>query len=186
MNATRPAPTEGPLCDSGVASSRTGGAIQSEHRRACTIGSMSFLPAELPHTAARGANFAQTVARFGVRRLRERVRESLLSDDFHPQDNDEFVAAAYFPADLNSVYQLEQWLWPFERLEACLNDLGHGSRPFGIFVRNAIVAEYLKSVTAFPVRFSRLTSGLDKFMQSASLRAVFYVNQGTSNFQALR
>src|SRR5699024_5746507 len=51
---------------------------------------------------------------------------------------------------------------------------------------NAIVAEYLKSVTAFPVRFSRLTSGLDKFMQSASLRAVFYVNQGTSNFQALR
>ena len=46
--------------------------------------------------------------------------------------------------------------------------------------------EYLKSITSFPVRFSRLTSGLDKFMQSPSLRAVFYVNQGTSNFQALR
>src|SRR5699024_8849138 len=124
---------------------------------------MSFLPAELPHTVARGANFAQTVAKFGARRLRERVRESLLSDDFRPQDNDEFVAAAYFPADLSSIYQLEQWLWPFERLEARLKDLGHGSRPFGIFVRNAIVADYLTSVTAFPVRFWRRSSVCDRF-----------------------
>lgn len=49
-----------------------------------------------------------------------------------------------------------------------------------------MVAKHLKGVTDFPVRFSRLTKGLDKFMQSPSLRAVFYVNQGTSNFQALR
>jgi hypothetical protein len=147
---------------------------------------MSLLPADLPHTAVRGANFAQAAAKLVAQRLRERVRESRLSDEFDPQDHDEFVAAAYFAGDLSSVYQLEQWLWPFEQLEARLKDNGHSSRPFGIIVRNAPVAEYLQGVTDFPVRFSRLTTGLDKFMQSPSLRAVFYVNQATSNFQALR
>jgi hypothetical protein len=147
---------------------------------------MSFLPAELPHTAARGANFAQAAAKLAAQRLRERMRESRLSDDFHPQDDDEFVAAVHFAGDLSSVYQLEQWLWPFEQLEAHLKDIGHSTRPFGIIVRSATVAEYLKGVTAFPVRFSRLTNGLDKFMNSPSLRVVFYVNQATSNFHALR
>ncbi len=147
---------------------------------------MTFLPADLPHTAVRGANFAQAVAKLAAQRLRERVRESRLSDEFHPQDDDEFVAAAYFAGDLSSVYQLEQWLWPFAQLEARLKELGHGDRPFGIMVRNALVAKHLKGVTSFPVRFSRLTKGLDEFMHSPSLRAVFYVNQGTSNFQALR
>src|SRR5699024_11341844 len=69
------APTEGPLCDSGVASSRTGGAIQSEHRRACTIGSMSFLPAELPHTAARGAKIGRASCRERVEKTVEGERE---------------------------------------------------------------------------------------------------------------
>ncbi|WGP05413.1 CDP-glycerol glycerophosphotransferase family protein [Bacillus subtilis] len=147
---------------------------------------MTFLPAELPHTAARGAEFAQSVAKLAALRLRERVRESRLPDEFHPQDDDEFVVAAYFAGDLSSVYQLEQWLWPFEQLESRLKETGHSARPFGIIVRNAMVAKHLKGVTDFPVRFSRLTKGLDKFMQSPSLRAVFYVNQGTSNFQALR
>jgi hypothetical protein len=147
---------------------------------------MTFHPADLPHTAVRGANFAQSVAKLVAQRLRERVRESRLPDEFSPQDDDDFVAAGYFAGDLTSVYQLEQWLWPFKQLEARLKDDGHGDQPFGIIVRNAPVAEYLKGITSFPVRFSRLTSGLDKFMQSPSLRAVFYVNQGTSNFQALR
>ena len=148
--------------------------------------SMTFLPAELPHTAARGAAFAQSAVKLAALRLRERVRESRLPDEFDPQDDDQFVAAAYFAGDLSSVYQLEQWLWPFEQLEARLKELGYGDRPIGIIVRNAMVAKYLKGVTDFPVRFSRLTTGLDKFMHSPSLRAVFYVNQGTSNFQALR
>src|SRR5699024_366389 len=128
----------------------------------------------------------QSAVKLAALRLRERVRESRLPDEFHPHDDDQFVAAAYFAGDLSSVYQLEQWLWPFEQLEARLKELGHSNRPFGIIVRNAMVAKRLKGITDFPVRFSRLTSGLDKFMQSPSLRAVFYVNQGTSNFQALR
>lgn len=147
---------------------------------------MTLFPAELPHTAARGANFAQAAAKLAAQRLRERLRESRLSDDFHPQDDDEFTAAVHFAGDLSSVYQLEQWLWPFAQLEAHLKDIGHSSRPFGIIVRNAPVAEYLKGITDFPVRFSRLTNGLDKFMNSPSLRVVFYVNQATSNFHALR
>src|SRR5699024_516100 len=148
-------PPMGPLCDNEGGLKPNRRRIQSEHRRACTIGSMSFLPAELPHTAARGANFAQAAAKLAAQRLRERMRESRLSDDFHPQDDDEFAAAVHFAGDLSSVYQLEQWLWPFEQLEAHLKDIGHNTRPFGIIVRNATVAEYLKGVTNFPVRFSR-------------------------------
>jgi hypothetical protein len=147
---------------------------------------MSFLPADLPHTAARGANFAQAAAKLAAQRLRERVRESRLPEVFNPQNDDEFAAAVHFAGDLSSVYQLEQWLWPFEQLEARLKDSGHSDRPFGIIVRNARVAEYLKDVTDFPVRFSRLTGGLDTFMNSPSLRVVFYVNQATSNFHSLR
>lgn len=160
--------------------------VQAELSWACTIDCMSFLPAELPRTAVRGASFAQSAAKLAALRLRERVRESRLPDEFFPQDDDKFVAAAYFAGDLSSVYQLEQWLWPFKQLKARLTELGHGDQPIGIIVRNAMVAKHLKGVTDFPVRFSRLTSGLDKFMHSPSLRAVFYVNQGTSNFQALR
>ena len=141
----------------------------------------------MPHTAVRGANFAQAVAKLVAQRLRERVRESRLSDEFDPQDQDEFVAAAYFAGDLSSVYQLEQWLWPFEQLEARLKENGHSSRPFRDHrPQRAGRRSFCKGVTDFPVRFSRLTTGLDKFMQSPSLRAVFYVNQATSNFQALR
>lgn len=162
------------------------GLVQAGLSWACTIGGMSFLPAELPRTAVRGAAFAQSVAKLAALRLRERVRESRLPDEFFPQDDDEFVVAAYFAGDLSSVYQLEQWLWPFKQLEARLKELGYSNRPFGIMVRNAMVARRLRRITDFPVRFSRLTIGLDKFMLSPTLRAVFYVNQGTSNFQALR
>src|SRR5690625_7440017 len=119
---------------------------------------MSFLPAELPHTAARGANFAQAAAKLATQRLRERMRESRLSDDFHPQDDDEFVAAVHFAGDLSSVYQLEQWLWPFEQLETHLKDLGHNTRPFVIIVRYATVAENLKIDNHFTSRFTRLTN----------------------------
>ncbi|WP_098731624.1 CDP-glycerol glycerophosphotransferase family protein [Brevibacterium epidermidis] len=147
---------------------------------------MTFLPADLPHTAVRGATFAQSAAKLAALRLRERVRESRLSDAFNPREDDDFVAAAYFAGDLSSVYQLEQWLWPFEKLETRLKELGFGDKPFGIMVRNATVAKYLKGTTTFPVRFSRLTKGLDDFMQASNLRAVFYVNQATSNFQSLR
>ena len=162
------------------------GRVQAGLSWACTIDCMSFLPAELPNTAVRGAEFAQSVAKLAALRLRERVRESRLPDEFNPREDDDFVAAAYFAGDLSSVYQLEQWLWPFEQLESRLKELGFGDKPFGIMVRNATVAKYLKGVTAFPIRFSRLTKGLDEFMQASNLRAVFYVNQATSNFQSLR
>ena len=64
---------------------------------------MTFLSADLPHTAVRGANFAQSVAKLVAQRLRERFRESRLPDEFSPQDDDAFVAAGYFAGDLTSV-----------------------------------------------------------------------------------
>ncbi len=149
-------------------------------------GSMTTLPDDLSHQAIKGVNFAQSAAKLGARKFRDRIQESRLPSDFYPQATDEFVAAAYFGVGLDSVYQLEQWLWPFEQLETELKGLGYGDHPFGIIVRSPIVAKHLKTVTDLPVRFSRLTKGLDEFMTSSSLRAVFYVNQATPNFQSLR
>lgn len=147
---------------------------------------MTNLPDDLSHQAIKGGNFAQSVAKLGARKFRDRIQESRLPCDFYPQATDEFVAAAYFGVGMDSVYQLEQWIWPFEQLEAELKALGLGDHPFGIIVRSPIVAKHLNTVTDLPVRFSRLTKGLDEFMTSSSLRAVFYVNQATPNFQSLR
>lgn len=147
---------------------------------------MTNLPEDLSHQAVKGANFAQSAAKLGARKFRDRVHESRLSADYYPQATDEFVAAAYFGVGMDSVYQLEQWVWPFEQLEAELKRQGYGEHPFGIIVRSPIVAKHMRSVTNLPVRFSRLTSGLDAFMTSKHMRAVFYVNQATPNFQALK
>lgn len=147
---------------------------------------MNNLPEDLSHQAVKGANFAQSAAKLGARKFRERIYESWLPADYYPQDTDEFVAAAYFGVGMDWVYQLEQWVWPFERLEAELKRQGYGEHPFGIIVRSPIVAKHMRSVTNLPVRFSRLTSGLDAFMTSTHMRVVFYVNQATPNFQALR
>lgn len=149
-------------------------------------GPMTHLPDNLSHRAVKGANFAQSAAKLGARKFRDRFHESRLSADYYPQATDEFVAAAYFGVGMDSVYQFEQWIWPFEQLEAELKRQGYGEHPFGIIVRSPIVAEHMRTVTGLPVRFSRLTSGLDAFMTSTHMRAVFYVNQGTPNFQALR
>lgn len=147
---------------------------------------MTNLPDDLSHQAIKGVNFAQSAVKLVARRVRDRIHESRLPADYFPQTTDEFVVSAYFAAGLDSIYQLEQWLWPFEQLESELKSLGLGDHPFGIIVRSPIVAKHLKTVTNLPVRFSRLIKGLDEFMTSSSLRAVFYVNQATSNFQSLR
>lgn len=147
---------------------------------------MTFIPDAFSHRAIRGANFAQSAAKLGAQKFRDRVHESRLPADFYPQDTDNFIVAVYFGVGMDSVYQLEQWIWPFEQLEAEMKRLGHGDQPFGIIVRSPMVAKHLRTVTQLPVRFSRLTKGLDAFMTSSSLRTVFYVNQATPNFQALR
>ncbi|GAA1559033.1 CDP-glycerol glycerophosphotransferase family protein [Brevibacterium picturae] len=151
---------------------------------------MTIHPEGLSHQAVshavKGANFAQSAAKLGARKFRDRLHESRLSDDYYPQVTDEFVAAAHFAVGMDSVYQLEQWIWPFEQLEAELKRLGYGEYPFGIIVRSPIVAKYMRSITDLPVRFSRLTKGMDAFMTSSPLRTVFYVNQATPNFQSLR
>ena len=112
--------------------------------------------------------------------------EIMHADGFAPQSNDDFVAAAYFASGSDSVYQLEQWLWPFEQLAARLTEDGLGEHPFGIITRDIRCAQRLRAQTDLPVRFSRMTAGFDRFMSSPGLRLVFYVNQATGNFQALR
>lgn len=147
---------------------------------------MTTLPKKLSAHVTGGAKFARTALKVGSRIAEQRWAEARLPGAFAPRDTDRFVACAYFASDLSSVYQLEQWLWSFEQCADALRSDGHGSEPFGIVVRDAQVARRVSAQTSLPVRFSRLTRGFDRFMSSESLRAVFYVNQATGNFQALR
>ena len=141
---------------------------------------------ELPQRTKRGVRLARTVAKRGSRTLNGRLQELKVGEEFGPRAADDFVAAAYFGSDIDSVYQLEQWLWPMEQLAAKLREDGYGQQPFGILTRDIAAARRLREVTEIPVRFSRLTSGVDEFMNSDRLRVVFYVNQATGNFQGLR
>ncbi|MBE8146760.1 hypothetical protein IOD13_12775 [Brevibacterium casei] len=53
-------------------------------------------------------------ARIGRDLISSRYEESRLPGGFRPNADDAFVATAYFSSDVHSMYQLEQWLWPFE------------------------------------------------------------------------
>lgn len=147
---------------------------------------MTNLPRRLSSGIAGGTRLARSAFRVGSRIVQGRWAESRLPRDFAPQDTDRFVVCAYFASDMTSAYQLEQWLWSFEQCAARLRDSGHGTEPLAIFVRDAQVAVHIAGLTSLPVRFSRLTKGLDRFMTDPELRVVFYVNQATGNFQALR
>lgn len=147
---------------------------------------MTSLPKKITENVRSAAKLARSTFKVGSRIAQGRWTESRLSADFAPQPSDRFVTCAYFASDMSSVYQLEQWLWSFDRLAERLREAGYGDEPFGIFVRDAVVARHLRAKTRMPVRFSRLTRGLDAYMTSPSLRAVFYVNQATGNFQALK
>ena len=147
---------------------------------------MTNLPGELPARTKRGVRLARTVVKRGSRTLSGRLQEIQVGEEFGPRADDDFVAAAYFGSDIDSVYQLEQWLWPMEQLAAKLREDGYGQQPFGILTRDIVAARHLREITDIPVRSSRVTAGMDEFMNSARLRVVFYVNQATGNFQGLR
>ncbi|WGW12309.1 CDP-glycerol glycerophosphotransferase family protein [Saxibacter everestensis] len=92
--------------------------------------------------------------------------------------DDRFEVGVYFADSPVNIYQIRQWLGPFEVLAK--------SHSLGILCRNALTARELQAETTLPVRYSRLSSGLDKFFAENPLRVVFYVNQNTQNFQGLK
>ncbi|MGO2862159.1 MAG: CDP-glycerol glycerophosphotransferase family protein [Brevibacterium sp.] len=147
---------------------------------------MTKIPESLTRRAKQGLDLGAKAAGRGRRLGGNILDEARYSSDFAPQDSDEFVAAAYFAADLDSVYQLEQWLWPMEQLRDRLREQGYGDQPFGILSRNIRSARRLREQTDIPVRFSRRSAGFDTFMSATSLRLVFYVNQALLNFQAMK
>lgn len=147
---------------------------------------MKKLPDGVTQRVRKGARLGRRALEVASGTAGSLTNEIMHTDEFAPQPNDDFVAAAYFAAGIDSLYQLEQWLWPFEQLASRLKADGYGDRPFGIITRDIRCAQRLRAQTDLPVRFSRMTAGFDRFMTSPGLRLVFYVNQATGNFQALR
>ena len=138
---------------------------------------------------ARTASIAERGARI-ARRSRgaaaARVQESRVPETMRPRADDGFVVGVHFAGDADSTYQLEQWLRPLEGLNMHLRDEFGVPHPLGILCRSADHALTITALTDLPVRFSRLSQGLARFMSQPELRVVFYVNQSMKNFQALR
>lgn len=134
------------------------------------------------HTLNRG----RSIVRTGAALVRSRVAERRLDTAFAPQPGDAFTAAVCFAGDAASLYQLREWLLPMEGLASRLEAEGYGEQPLAIVCRSAEHARTISAATHLPVRFGRLAKDLDAFMRQPSLRLVFYVNQATMNFQALR
>lgn len=141
---------------------------------------------QLRQAGLQAVNRGRSIARTGTALIRGRLVERGLDPAFTPQPDDAFVAAVYFAGDSASLYQLREWLLPMERLAERLSDVGHGDTPVAIFCRSADHARRISQSTELPVRFGRLSVHLNAFMGQPSLRIVFYVNQATMNFQALR
>lgn len=141
---------------------------------------------QLRRVGVQAVNRGRSIARTSAALVRGRLAERGLDPTYAPQPDDAFVVAAYFAGDAASLYQLREWLLPFERLSERLVEEGHGEAPLAIFCRSADHARRITPGTHLPVRFGRLAKDLEAFMGQPSLRVVFYVNQATLNFQALR
>ena len=142
---------------------------------------MSRTGGQLTKQASGATRLAKNVWKVGTDLVTSRIAEARVKDTYRPRASDSFTATVYFQSGMDSVYQLEQWLWPMEQLSHRLGD-----NTLAIVVRDPQVAEHISRLTPLPVRFSRLTKGLDDFMSAPGLRLVFYVNQATGNFQGLR
>ncbi len=141
---------------------------------------------QLRRVGVQAVNRGRSIARTSAALVRGRLVERRLDPTYAPQPDDAFVVAAYFAGDAASLYQLREWLLPFERLSERLVEEGHGEAPLAIFCRNADHARRITPATQLPIRFGRLAKDLEAFMGQSSLRVVFYVNQATMNFQSLR
>lgn len=141
---------------------------------------------QLRRVGVQAVNRGRSIARTSAALVRGRLVERRLDPTYAPQPDDAFVVAAYFAGDAASLYQLREWLLPFERLSERLVEEGHGEAPLAIFCRNADHARRITPATQLPIRFGRLAKDLEAFMGQPSLRVVFYVNQATMNFQSLR
>ena len=141
---------------------------------------------QLRRVGVQAVNRGRSIARTSAALVRGRLAERRLDPTYAPQPDDAFVVTAYFAGDAASLYQLREWLLPFERLSERLVEEGHGKAPLAIFCRNADHARRITPATQLPIRFGRLAKDLEAFMGQSSLRVVFYVNQATMNFQSLR
>jgi hypothetical protein len=84
---------------------------------------------------------------------------------------------AYFSDPIDRVYQLEQWLPVFERLNA--------RRRVVVVTRNLGTFRYLADVTPLPLLFVRRISDLEDLLEGTDPKVCLYVNNAAANFHLL-
>lgn len=131
---------------------------------------LTRLPAPTRRAAQIVRKAADTVA--------DRAASARVSSVLGPRQDEHFQVVVHFAGDSASVYQLTQWLWPFEQLAEHFN--------VGILCRSARTAQEIATRTELPVRFGRRVADLDSVLGSSAVRCVLYVNQSPLNFHALR
>ena len=84
---------------------------------------------------------------------------------------------AYFGDSLDKLYQLEQWLPAFERLNQ--------SRPVAVVMRNAESFAAIKALTDLPLVLAETQPDLIDLYAQSDYRLAIYVNNSMRNFQSM-
>ena len=87
--------------------------------------------------------------------------------------------AVYFGDGPAGLYQLQQWLGPWERLAAEV-------APLTLLLGDPRAARDIAGRTALPVLLVPGSAQFERFIADHGVRAIFYVNNNQANFTALR
>lgn len=83
----------------------------------------------------------------------------------------------YFAGDMKNIYQLQQWIKPFETLnkvEALL-----------IVARNIEAYDWIQANTKFQLSYAKTMTSLLKLYEDNHFKCILYVNNACTNFQSL-
>lgn len=95
----------------------------------------------------------------------------------HRLENGYENIAVYFYGDMSDVYQIEQFLGIFEKL--------NNKEPIRIVVRNLKVYRYLKTVTSLKLAYAYTIDDLLTYYEDNDFKTILYFNDGFKNFQSL-
>ncbi|MGB1009378.1 MAG: CDP-glycerol glycerophosphotransferase family protein [Thiolinea sp.] len=101
--------------------------------------------------------------------------QSCVTKESRYQDVDNVV---YFAGKTGNLYQLQQWLHPFQVLQQQLGRLL-------IVVRDAAVYSWVQDKTGFQVAYCKTMDSLQTLYENNDFKCILYVNNSALNFHSL-
>lgn len=85
--------------------------------------------------------------------------------------------AVYFSGNMGNLYQIQQWIKPFEALNQ--------QEEIVIIVRNLEVYAWIQEYTEFQLAYTKTMTSLLKLYEDSEFKCILYVNNSCTNFQSL-